>query len=84
MVLILTSGALGSLLSILIGAYQTFVKRKDENRKRDTDDFFQRWMNAEDEVDRVRDENRELKDEIAHLKLQNKNLKSQIKEDKDE
>lgn len=57
------------MLSILIGAYQAFVKRKDENRKRDTDDFFNRWMSAEDEVDRVRDENRELKDKIAKLEL---------------
>lgn len=57
------------MLSILIGAYQALVKRKDENRKRDTDDFFNRWMSAEDEVDRVRDENRELKDKIAKLEL---------------
>lgn len=57
------------MLSILIGAYQAFIKRKDENRKRDTDDFFNRWMSAEDEVDRVRDENRELKDKIAKLEL---------------
>lgn len=32
-------------------------------------------MSAEDEVDRVRDENRDLKDEILHLKLKLKEAK---------
>lgn len=32
-------------------------------------------MSAEDEVDRVRDENRDLKDEISHLKLKLKEAK---------
>ena len=75
LVLIITSGALGSILSIVVGAYQAYIKHKDENEKRDTDDYFHRWMSAEDEVDRVRDENRDLKDEISHLKLKLKEAK---------
>ncbi|WP_220031580.1 hypothetical protein [Lactobacillus helveticus] len=54
----------------MIGAYQAYAKIKDQRKKRDTEDFYARWMSAEDEVDRIRDENRALKDEIAHLKLE--------------
>lgn len=70
LILIITSGALGSILATLIGAYQAYAKIKDQRKKRDTEDFYARWISAEDEVDRVRDENRALKDEIAHLKLE--------------
>ncbi|MBA2915511.1 hypothetical protein HCN73_04845 [Lactobacillus crispatus] len=73
--MIITSGAFGTILATLIGAYQAYVKHKDENKKRDTDDYFHRWMSAEDEVDRVRDENRDLKDEIFKLKLKLKEVK---------
>lgn len=75
LILIITSGAFGSILATLIGAYQAHVKRKDKLKKRDTEDFFHRWMNAEDEVDRVRDENRALKDENAKLKIKLKEAK---------
>lgn len=44
--------------------------------KRDTDDFYTRWISAEDEVDRVRDENRELKDKIAKLEIKLKERKN--------
>ncbi|WP_297949727.1 hypothetical protein [uncultured Lactobacillus sp.] len=60
----------------MIGAYQAYVKRKDQREKRDTDDFYTRWMSAEDEVDRVRDENRALKDEIARLKIKERKNKN--------
>lgn len=76
LVLIITSGALGSILATLIGAYQAYIKRKDQREKRDTDDFYTRWMSAEDEVDRVRDENRALKDEIALLKIKERKNKN--------
>lgn len=69
LILIITSGALGSILATLIGAYQAYAKIKDQRKTRDTNDFYARWVSAEDEVDRVRDENRALKDEIAHLKF---------------
>ncbi|NRO27688.1 hypothetical protein [Lactobacillus helveticus] len=72
----MTSGAFASIVAALVGAYQTHLNHKekeadnaDEKKKRDTDDFFNRWMSAEDEVDRVRDENRKLKDKIAKLEL---------------
>lgn len=76
LVLILTSGAFGTLVSTLVGAYLQHIKYRDEKRKRDTDDFFAKWMNAEDEVDRVRDENRALKDEIARLKIKERKNKN--------
>ena len=60
----------------MIGAYQAYIKRKDQREKRDTDDFYTRWMSAEDEVDRVRDENRALKDEIALLKIKERKNKN--------
>lgn len=68
-VLIFTSGALGSIVSVLVGALQWYVKHKDDQRKRDTEGFFTRWISAEDEVDRLRDQNRQLKDQAARLKL---------------
>ncbi|MEK3544843.1 hypothetical protein [Lactobacillus crispatus] len=70
--LIFTSGALGSIFSILIGALQWYIKHKDEKEKRDTDDFFNRWISAEDEIDKLRDQNRQLKDQVAKLKLKEK------------
>ncbi|MBP2057027.1 hypothetical protein J2Z60_000189 [Lactobacillus colini] len=62
----------------MIGAYQERVKYKDKRRdkllKRDTSDFYSRWISAEDEIDRLKDENRRLKDQIARLKIErNKN-----------
>lgn len=69
-VLIFTSGALASILSMLIGAYQKHIEYKDNKRKRDTDDFYSKWMSAEDEVDQLRDENRKLKDQVARLKIE--------------
>lgn len=76
LVLIITSGAFGTILATLVGAYQAYVKRKDQREKRDTDDFYTRWMSAEDEVDRIRDENRALKDEIARLKIKERKNKN--------
>lgn len=76
LVLIITSGAFGTILATLVGAYQAYVKRKDQREKRDTDDFYTRWMSAEDEVDRIRDENRVLKDEIARLKIKERKNKN--------
>lgn len=71
-VLIFTSGALGSIVSVLVGALQWYIKHKDDKQKRDTEDFFTRWISAEDEIDNLRDENRRLKDQIARLKLKEK------------
>lgn len=71
-VLIFTSGALGSIVSVLVGALQWHIKHKEAKKKRDTDDFFNRWISAEDEIDKLRDENRQLKDQIARLKLRSK------------
>lgn len=68
-ILVITSGAFVSILSTLIGAYQEHVKYKDRKKRKDTDDFFAKWMSAEDEVDQLRDENRRLKDKIAKLKI---------------
>lgn len=71
-VLIFTSGALGSIVSVLVGALQWYVKHKDDKQKRDTEDFFTRWISAEDEIDKLRDQNRQLKDQVARLKLKEK------------
>ena len=49
-----------------------YIKHKEAKKKRDTDDFFNRWISAEDEIDKLRDENRQLKDQIVRLKLRSK------------
>lgn len=72
----MTSGAFASIIATLVGAYQTHLNHKekeadkaDEKKKRDTDDYFARWNSAENEIDELRDEIRDLKDENTRLKL---------------
>lgn len=74
--LILTSSAFAGIIATLVGAYQTHLSHKDKmaNRedrakKRDTDDYFRRWNNAENEIDDLRDQIRDLKDQNAALKM---------------
>ncbi|RVU73774.1 hypothetical protein [Lactobacillus xujianguonis] len=44
------------------------LNREERTKKRDTDDYFNRWTSAEDEIDYLRDEIRNLKDENSKLK----------------
>ena len=55
---------------MLIRAYQDQLKYHDQKKRYDTENFFEKWLSAEDEGDNLRDQNRKLKDEIAILKQQ--------------
>lgn len=76
-ILILTSSAFSGVIATLAGVYSTYLNHKDktadrksELKKLDTEDYFTRWNNAENEIDELRDQIRDLKDNNSRLKLQ--------------
>lgn len=72
---ILTSGALGAIVSALISAWQWYLKYKDDrkdkdsrNRKNDINFYRKKWLEDEDTIDQLRNEIRDLKDQVSKLK----------------
>lgn len=79
-VIVLTSGTFGALVSAIIGAWQWYLKYKDdrakddENKKKSDVEFYRKkWLEDEDEIDHLRDDNRKLKDKIYFLRQEIKN-----------